>query len=56
MIDHTRFALNSPDVLLFTDQQGGDGYDYNDGLSVSAVAIWDYPLTSAEVAALGGVK
>lgn len=51
---HTQPALDSdrfsflPTVLLF-----GDEDNENNLLSIGAVAIWDQPLTAAEVAALG---
>jgi hypothetical protein len=61
-INHGRFTIHPAGVLFFADTrpekgEGGDGYDFkDDGLHVAAVAIWDHPLTAAEIAALGGVK
>jgi len=46
----TRYALN-PTLLLFADDDGDDG-----DIDVAEVAIWDYPLSAAEVAAFGAVS
>jgi hypothetical protein len=47
-------------VSFFHDSKGdptvdeaGDGYDRRGPISVAAIAIWDHPLTTAEIAALG---
>ncbi|MCK9424464.1 MAG: T9SS type A sorting domain-containing protein [Ignavibacteriaceae bacterium] len=45
----TRYALN-PSLLIFADDDNDDG-----DIDVAEVAIWDYPLSAADVAAIGTV-
>jgi hypothetical protein len=59
-INDGRTTLHPAGVIFFGDtrpgepyNERGDGYDYNDGLYVAGIAIWDRALTAAEVAALG---
>lgn len=48
-IDHERYSL-APTIHFFGDDDGDDG-----SIDVAELAIWDYPLSEAEVSALGGV-
>jgi hypothetical protein len=62
-IDHSRWTPRPEGVLFFADtrpgepyNEAGDGYDFTgEGLHVAAIAIWDHPLTPAEIAALGSI-
>ena len=66
-VDQSRTTLRPYGVSFFGDSRpigksngidegvAGDGYDFgDDGLHVAAIAIWDHPLTTAEIASLGG--
>lgn len=59
LANNNRHTLKSFGVIFFSDSrpdkgEGGDGYDFtDDGLHVAEIAIWDRPLTAAEIAQLG---
>ena len=60
-VDDGRHTMRPAGVIFFGDtrpgepyNERGDGYDFgDDGLHVAEIAIWDRPLTAAEIAQLG---
>jgi hypothetical protein len=60
MANNTRHTMNPTDIGFFTDtrpgepyNEAGDGYDRHGPITVAGIAIWDHPLTEAEIAVLG---
>jgi hypothetical protein len=53
VVDYVRHTLDPKGVWLFYDHPEQNGNVDDNDLYVAAIAVWDHPLTAAEVAALG---
>jgi hypothetical protein len=53
VLDHPRHTLDPNGVRLFYDHPEQNASIDDNPVYVAAIAVWDRPLTAAEVAALG---